>query len=190
MLLQILEEGKLTDSLGVSVDFRNTIIIMTSNVGAADVNRKGVGFGSSGGQSLADYEMLKSRLEDSAKKHFKPEFINRIDEIIVFHQLEKVHLREIVDLEFEKIIKRLNKHHIDLLYGTDVKDFLIERGFKPEYGARPLRRTVERYIEDPLAEKILQGDLKDGTTLRLLAGEDELIFETEDLPEGQKVTSK
>ncbi|MCJ8331987.1 MAG: ATP-dependent Clp protease ATP-binding subunit [Lentisphaeria bacterium] len=187
MLLQVLEEGKITDSLGVSIDFRNTVIIMTSNVGAQEVTKTNLGFNA--GNSDIDHDELDSRLQKAAKKFFKPEFLNRIDDIIVFHQLGKDDLREIVDIEFNKIIKRLMKHEINILYDDKVKDFLIETGYKPEYGARPIRRVVERYVEDPLAEKILQKEITDGMTIRLTAGDKEIIFE-QDTDHSVKLTTK
>ena len=132
-------------------------------------------------ENVFSLSVMKERLQDAAKKKFRPEFINRIDEIIVFHTLEKDDLRKIVDLEMSQICKRLQKHEISLKYDNVVKDFLIEQGYKPEYGARPIRRIVERFVEDPLAEEIIGGKVKDGETIRLKPGEKELIFEKIDI---------
>ena len=176
MLLQILEEGHLTDSLGVKVDFRSTIVILTSNVGTDDL-RKGGGLGFVPEQTSAlDYKALKDRLEEAAKKKFRPEFINRVDEIIVFRRLEKDDLRRIVDLEVSKVRQRLEAQHIRVEYGEAVKDFLITRGYKPEYGARPLRRMVERYIEDPLAEELLKHSFHENDVVELCVEGDRVTF--------------
>ncbi len=178
MLLQILEEGHITDSLGVRVDFRNTIVIMTSNVGAQEFGRQGtLGFVNAEKQADAEeYAVLKERLEEAAKKKFRPEFINRVDDIIVFRQLEKSDLRKIIDIEIRKIQDRLKNHHITLTYGEPVKDLLIEKGYRPEYGARPLRRVVERYIEDPLAEELLRGSIKREMAVAIEEIEGRLVF--------------
>ncbi len=176
MLLQILEEGQLTDSLGVKVDFRNTIIILTSNVGASEMNKEGnLGFL---GSTVLDnnYELLKSHLEKAAKKKFRPEFINRLDEIIVFRQLGKEDLVNIVELEIEKIQERLDYHEIKLRYDDSIIDFIIAEGYNPEYGARPMRRLVERYIEDQLAEEILRRNFSKGSVVRIELDGKKLLF--------------
>ena len=176
MLLQILEDGHLSDSLGVKVDFRNTIIILTSNVGAEAIKNEGsLGFIKTGTLD-GDYEQLKQQLEKAAKKKFRPEFINRLDDIIVFRQLSKEDLGKIVDIEIGKIQKRLKYHGITLKYGEDVKAFLINEGFTPEYGARPLRRIVEKFIEDQLAEEILRRSFKKESTLRIELDGKKLLF--------------
>ncbi|MBR2372916.1 MAG: ATP-dependent Clp protease ATP-binding subunit [Lentisphaeria bacterium] len=155
-LLQILEEGRITDSLGRRVDFRNTIIIMTSNVGAAELSRStGLGFaGSLEANPGAD------RLLNVAKRTFKPEFLNRIDDIIVFRKLEKKDFIAIVDIELEKLRKRLEKRGLALEISEEAREFIVDRGNTPEYGARPLRRAVERLLEDPLSEGLLRGDFE------------------------------
>ena len=179
MLLQILEDGQLTDSLGVKVDFRNTIVVLTSNIGAKEIAHSGgLGFIKSG-VAGNDYELLKERLEEAAKKSFRPEFLNRVDEVIVFRQLDKNDLRKIIDIEIGKVMERLKRHQITLKYGKEVRDFLIELDEKPEFGARPLRRTVERHLEDPLAEEILRRGLAKGVTLQLIPGDKKLDFKTE-----------
>ncbi len=158
ILLQILEEGKLTDSLGRTVDFRNTVVIMTSNIGA-DLIRKGSGLGFGEASVHADYDRLKSHMLEESKRVFKPELLNRIDDIIVFRQLNRVDVSQILDLEVSKVKERLAARKIELHLTEAAREFLIGKGFDPSYGARPLRRAVERYLEDPLAEEILRGHL-------------------------------
>ena len=176
MLLQILEEGHLSDSLGVKVNFRNTIIILTSNVGADEIKNEGnLGFIRSGTLD-GNYDLLKEQLEKAAKKKFRPEFINRLDDIVVFNQLDKDDLGKIIDIEIDKIQKRLSYHGIKLKYDQKVKEFLIDEGFTPEYGARPLRRVVERFIEDQLAEEILRRNFKKDTVLRIELDGKKLLF--------------
>lgn len=155
LLLQILEEGRLTDSIGRKIDFRNTIIIMTSNLGA-DLIRKSteVGFGAK--ENVMDYKSMQEKIEGSVKKHFKPEFINRLDSLVIFKTLDKEALRLVVDLEFQKLKNRLHKKQIEVSIDNAARDLLVEKGYLPEMGARPLRRIIEQYLEDPLAEKILQ----------------------------------
>ncbi|SCA62381.1 Probable ATP-dependent Clp protease ATP-binding subunit [Chlamydiales bacterium SCGC AG-110-M15] len=155
LLLQILEEGRLTDSFGRKVDFRNTIVIMTSNLGA-DLIRKSteVGFGAADEPSLDD-AVVKEKIEGAVKKHFKPEFINRLDDTVIFKTLTKVFLREIIELEVTQVQKRLEKKFITIHLDDEAKELLVDKGFQPEMGARPLRRTIEQYLEDPLAEKVL-----------------------------------
>lgn len=154
LLLQILEEGRLTDSLGRKVDFRNTIIIMTSNLGA-DLIRKSteVGFGAQGNH--LEYKVIQEKIEAAVKKHFKPEFINRLDGLVIFKTLDKEALKKIVGLEVAKLKSRLGRKQVLLEMNDDAKDFLVESGFQPEMGARPLRRIIEQNLEDPLAEKLL-----------------------------------
>ncbi len=154
LLLQIMEEGKITDSMGRKIDFKNTIIIMTSNLGA-DLIRKSteVGFGAS--DNLMDYKLMQEKIEGAVKKHFKPEFINRLDSTVIFKTLDKEALKAVVKLEFDKLKSRLEKKHILIDIDAQATDLLVEKGYQPEMGARPLRRTIEQYLEDPLAEKLL-----------------------------------
>ena len=155
MLLQILEEGHLTDSLGRKVDFRNTIVIMTSNVGSVELGKGGVlGFA---GESSKDTKQTE-RLISVAKKHFKPEFINRVDEIIIFNRLSNSDLISIIDIELDKLRQRLAARGLKLSVSTQVKEYLLTRDYDPDFGARPLRRAVEHFLEDPLAEAILRGE--------------------------------
>lgn len=160
ILLQILEEGKVTDSLGRKIDFKNTIIIMTSNVGAAMAKKQtSLGFGVTTEPS-SDQEVMKEKILAEAKIHFKPELLNRLDNILVFRHLDKPELTKIVDLEVRKIIERLQEQEIELVLDTSAKDLLIEKGYDPANGARPMRRAVEKYIEDPMSEEILRETFK------------------------------
>ena len=159
VLLQILEEGRLTDTLGRRVDFRNTVVIMTSNIGASMMNQNAtMGFNGSR-TSSEDFERISNQLLEAAKKQFKPEFINRVDDIVVFRKLDREDLAEIIKLELDKVKTRLSDKGRTLTIEPEVIDFLIEKGYKPEFGARPLRRAVERFLEDELAEAILLGSL-------------------------------
>jgi ATP-dependent Clp protease ATP-binding subunit ClpC len=168
LLLQILEEGTITDSLGRKIDFRNTIIIMTSNVGASSIKRQTtLGFGAMS-EDQADHEGMKDKILEESKRYFKPEFLNRLDDLVVFHMLEKVDLNQIVDLEVAKLVKRLAEKEIALTLTQDARDFLSEKGFDPAYGARPMRRAVERFLEDPLAEALLRGSVKTGDAVNVV----------------------
>jgi ATP-dependent Clp protease ATP-binding subunit ClpC len=174
LLLQILEEGKITDSLGRKIDFRNTIIIMTSNVGAELIKKQTMGFGAP--RDTADYETMRDKILDETKRVFKPEFLNRLDEIIVFHTLEKSDLMKIVDLEVNKVKRRLQMKEIEIRLDQAAHDFVIEKGYDPTYGARPMRRAVERYLEDPLAEELLRGGVKAGDLVDVTAENGKLVF--------------
>ena len=162
LLLQILEEGMITDSLGRKIDFRNTIIIMTSNVGAQTIKRQtSLGFGAmSEGES--DFEGMKEKIMEEAKKEYKPEFLNRLDDLVVFKMLEKDSLSSIVNLEIDKFLVRLREKEIELELEDSARDFLITEGYDPNFGARPMRRAVERHLEDPLAEALLRAEFKAG----------------------------
>tara|TARA_Y100000385_G_scaffold258894_1_gene287245 strand:+ start:43 stop:2541 length:2499 start_codon:yes stop_codon:yes gene_type:complete len=178
LLLQILEEGMVTDSFGRKIDFRNTIIILTSNVGASSIKRQtSLGFGAMQ-EDEADFDGMKEKILDEAKKQFKPEFLNRLDDTVVFHMLEKKALNVIVDLECSKLFTRLEDKSITLKMDKNAREFLMEKGYDPNYGARPMRRAVERYIEDPLAEALLRADIKEGDTVKVTRKKDakELTF--------------
>jgi ATP-dependent Clp protease ATP-binding subunit ClpC len=176
LLLQILEEGKVTDSLGRKIDFRNTIIIMTSNVGAELIKKQtSLGFGAAS-RDEDNYEHMREKILDETKKVFKPEFINRLDDLIVFHTLTKPDLLKIVDLEVAKVTKRVRAKRIEIALDQSAHDFLIEKGYDPTYGARPMRRAVERFLEDPLAEEILRGHIKEGDTVPVTADKTKLVF--------------
>ena len=172
LLLQILEEGQVTDNFGRKIDFRNTIVIMTSNVGAESIKRQtSLGFGAMSTDN-ADNDAIKGKVMESAKKFFKPEFLNRLDDIVSFRMLEKGELSRIVDLEVRKVLVRLRNKKIELVMEESGRDFLIKEGYDPQYGARPMRRAVEKHIEDPLAEHILRGDVKEGDTVRVTYDEE------------------
>ncbi|MBC9867013.1 MAG: AAA domain-containing protein [Opitutae bacterium] len=177
LLLQVLEDGRLTDSLGRVVDFRNTIIIMTSNVGARLIQREtSLGFGKLTGPAN-NFEWIKEKILEESKRIFKPEFLNRINELVVFHSLRREDLVKIVDIELREVIKRLQRHDINLSMSAEAKEYLIDKGYDEKYGARPLRRAVERYLEDPLAESILRGNLKKGEPILVVVEKDEIKFE-------------
>ena len=175
ILLQILEEGKLTDSLGRSVDFRNTVVIMTSNLGA-DLLRKGGGLGFTKTEGAADYEALKKQMLEEAKRVFRPELLNRVDDVIVFRPLLKEDVEKILDLEISKIKTRLSAKNIELQLTAPAREFLITKGFDPLYGARPMRRAVERYLEDPLAEELLRGNIIKSEVVEVTVSDDRLKF--------------
>ncbi|MBE6390400.1 MAG: ATP-dependent Clp protease ATP-binding subunit [Lentisphaerae bacterium] len=169
MLLQILEEGRLTDTLGRKVDFRNTVVIMTSNVGAAELSGTGtLGFAV---DKAADSLKVEERFMAIAKKYFKPEFINRLDEVVIFRQLDKHDLMKIIDLELDKLREKLAEKNLTFKVSPAVKEFLLDRDFEPEYGARPLRRAVEHWIGDPLAEEILRGTFDRASGVSVDVGE-------------------
>ena len=176
LLLQVLEDGRLTDSIGRAVDFRNTIIIMTSNVGA-DMMQRTTSMGFDAGSSTAgDFEKLKDRLMDETKRAFKPEFLNRLTEIVFFRPLTKEHMGRIVGLEIAKVVKRVAAQDIPIVLEPAAIAFLIDHGYDEKFGARPLRRAVERHLEDPLAEAILRGTLHKGEPVVVSANEKELTF--------------
>jgi len=177
MLLQILEEGRLTDSLGRSVDFRNTVVIMTSNLGAQEMSKTSA-LGFSPSNESADYKKLKEMMLGMAKKSFKPELLNRLDEMIVFRQLTKEDLETIISLELTHIQNRILRRDIELKITKTARTFLIEKGYDKSYGARQLRRTVERYLEDPLAEAILRGEILDGSVVSVRGNKKGLVFKT------------
>ena len=176
-LLQILEEGRLTDAQGRTVDFKNTVIIMTSNLGTRDLHKKAVGFHAA--DDDFNYEYMKEKVTEELKKHFRPEFINRIDEIIVFHELTMDELKLIVDLMLARVLEQLETQQLDLVLTDDAKEFLGNKGYDPELGARPLRRAIQRLLEDPLSERVLLGEFKAGMTILvgLDSENDELTFE-------------
>ncbi|MFV8225901.1 ATP-dependent Clp protease ATP-binding subunit [Christiangramia aquimixticola] len=168
MLLQVLDDGYLTDSLGRKIDFRNTIIIMTSNIGARKLKDfgQGVGFGTTAQKSQVD-DNARSVIENALKKAFAPEFLNRIDDVMIFNSLERADIHKIIDIELEKLFERIHGLGYDLTLTDKAKDFIAEKGFDKQYGARPLNRAIQKYIEDALAEEIITSNLKEGDTITM-----------------------
>ena len=175
ILLQILEDGRLTDSLGRTVDFRNTILIMTSNVGAETLKKQGV-LGFAKQDKETGYEKMRERLLEEAKKTFRPEFLNRLDEVIVFRNLPRDELLKIGDLEMAKVKERLTEQEISIELDKKAMEFLINKGYDEKFGARPLRRVISRYIEDKLSDEILKGTYKKGAKIKITADKKKLIF--------------
>jgi ATP-dependent Clp protease ATP-binding subunit ClpC len=170
-----LEEGKLTDGQGRVVNFRNTIILMTSNVGSDTIRRQST-LGFSPITDEASYEKARERVLEEAKKTFRPEFLNRLDDLIVFRSFTKPDLIQILNLEVEKVIERLKGKNIKLELDEAAKDFLVEKGYDPQYGARPMRRAVEKFLEDSLAEEILRGNLQPGEPILVTSNKEKLVF--------------
>ena len=165
ILLQILEEGKLTDAQGRRVDFRNTIVIMTSNIGASQISKnQGFGFAVGDEQGLS-YEEMKSRVMGELKKVFRPELLNRIDEIIVFHKLSKEEITVIIDLNMRRLREQMALHSVTIELTDEAKELLVDKGYDPAMGARPLRRAIQRLIEDPLADYVLGRAIEPGSTI-------------------------
>jgi ATP-dependent Clp protease ATP-binding subunit ClpC len=181
ILLQVLDDGQLTDSLGRRVDFKNTIIIMTSNIGTKDI--KNIGSYGFGGESEADqYSHLKSTVEEAMKKLFNPEFLNRLDEAIVFRNLEREDILQIIDIELKDLYKNMHDNKMVLTLDQSAKNFLVDKGFDQKYGARPLKRAIQKYVEDPLAEEILRGSFKEGAKIlaKHFENTDHIVFIDED----------
>jgi len=176
ILLQVLEDGRLTDSKGRTVDFRNTIIIMTSNVGAQRVGQtRRMGFGADS-NDLLGYERMKENMLAELKKSFRPEFLNRVDDIIIFHTLEQEQTRQIVELMLKNVTERLRERDIELNVTSEAADHLARAGFDPQYGARPLRRAIQHQVEDSLSEEILSGRVSLGDKVEAYVEEDILRF--------------
>ncbi|MBO4949073.1 MAG: ATP-dependent Clp protease ATP-binding subunit [Peptococcaceae bacterium] len=178
ILLQVLDDGRLTDSQGRTVDFKNTVIIMTSNIGASYIKNSTVGFGTAGNgeENKAEYDKMKSRVMEALKATFRPEFLNRVDETIVFHALEKEHIMQIVDLMMKDLHKRLAEQNITMEVTAEAKAKLVEDGYDPAYGARPLRRTIQRQVEDPLAEDLLRGRYQAGDVVKVDVTKDGVVL--------------
>lgn len=166
ILLQVLDDGTLTDSLGRRVDFKNAILIMTSNIGTKDLRNFGQ-FGFGVDSSKGRYESIKSTIEDAVKRVFNPEFLNRIDDTIIFHNLEREHILQIIDIQMKDLVKRMTSMNITLELTKSAKEFIGEKGFDPAFGARPLKRALQRYVEDALAEEILRGKFNDGNKVKI-----------------------
>ncbi|MGD6960534.1 ATP-dependent protease ATP-binding subunit ClpC [Rossellomorea aquimaris] len=179
ILLQVLEDGRLTDSKGRTVDFRNTVLIMTSNVGAQSLkSNKYVGFNIQDGKQ--DYKDMKGKVMEELKRAFRPEFLNRIDEIIVFHSLEKDHLKEIVTLMSNQLTKRLKEQDIHLELSAAAKEKIADEGFDPEYGARPLRRAIQKHVEDRLSEELLRGKVLTGQNILIDVEDSEFVVKVKE----------
>jgi len=191
ILLQILDDGRLTDSKGRNIDFKNTIIIMTSNVGARSIeNPSALGFSVADNDETARYEKMKETVMDEMKKMFRPEFLNRLDDTIIFHQLTKPEIRSIVNIMLQDLISRLGTQNMQLSIPDEVKDELAKEGYSPSYGARPLRRVIQRKIEDELSEQILLGRFKEGDSIAASMKDGAIVFEkTSDKP-GKKATTQ
>jgi len=183
ILLQILDEGHITDGLGRKIDFKNTILIMTSNIGARQVT-KGGGFGFSRDDADSNYDSMRDRIIEQVRQAFNPEFLNRVDELVVFRQLLKSDMVRIIDIVLDEVLARLAERDITISVSQDAKEFMADKGFDPVYGARPLKRTIQRYIEDPLAEEILRGRFNDHSTIQIDCKDDEMEFsEVEFVPD-------
>jgi ATP-dependent Clp protease ATP-binding subunit ClpC len=192
MLLQIMEEGRLTDSFGRHVDFKNVILIMTSNIGAELIkSQSGFGFGRRSEEHT--YEKMKEMLNKEIERHFRPEFVNRLDDVIVFKNLTREDLQKIVHLELNKVRGRLAERNLTLELAPDAVEFLIEKGYNPDFGARPLRRAIEQNVEDHLSESILRGEFKGADAIVVSVRDDHLYFDAQkrkaDVPEPHPVGS-
>ena len=176
LLLQILDDGRLTDSQGHIVDFKNTILIMTSNLGGEFINKTKRGLGFVEESNEANYESMKSIVMDEVKRTFRPEFLNRLDEIIVFHTLSKAHIEKIIDILLGDLRKRLSERGIKILVSEQAKELIISKGFDPIYGARPLKREIQKMIEDPLSEDLLSDRFEDGDTIVIGASSGKIVF--------------
>jgi ATP-dependent Clp protease ATP-binding subunit ClpC len=193
MLLQIMEEGRLTDNVGRVVDFKNTILIMTTNIGAEQISAKrDWGFGGARPVNAeASYNDMKQKLKDEMEKAFRPEFLNRLDDIIVFRSLTNEDLKSIIDIELAKVCKRLLEKGLKLNLSDEAKEFIISKGSNKEYGARPLRRAIEQYLEDPMSEDLLRGAFAGKDVINVLvreeAGEKKLFFEAVTTGQGELV---
>jgi ATP-dependent Clp protease ATP-binding subunit ClpB len=171
VLLQVLDDGRLTDGQGRTVDFRNSILIMTSNLGSDRIRNY------SGETAGTGYEMMKLSVLEELRKSFRPEFLNRIDEIVVFHSLRSEHIRRIVDIQFERLRQRLAARHITAELTDEAKDHLVRVGYEPDYGARPLKRAIQRELENRLAKALLEGKVRDGQSIRIDSKRGEITFE-------------
>jgi ATP-dependent Clp protease ATP-binding subunit ClpC len=180
MLLQIMEEGHLSDARGRKVDFRNAIIVMTSNVGADMIKRQaGIGFTMKRDEATEErqaYDEMRKKLMESLRRVFRPEFINRVDSVMVFHSLTKENIREIVDLELQKVAHRLEENAIVLTSSTEAVDLLADLGYDADMGARPLKRVIQQKVEDPLSDALLSGQFEDGDTILVDVQEGEIIL--------------
>ena len=168
MLLQVLDDGYLTDSLGRKVNFQNTIIIMTSNIGARQIKDFGIGVGFETSSLKAQTEEHeKSVIKNALKKTFSPEFLNRIDDIVIFNSLDKKHMLKIIEIELDKVVKRINKLGFEINISRKAKEFLVEKGYDKKYGARPLNRAIQKYLEDLIAQEIVSDSIKERDLIKV-----------------------
>jgi ATP-dependent Clp protease ATP-binding subunit ClpC len=171
ILLQVLDEGHLTDNYGRQIDFKNTVVIMTSNVGARDIT-KGKGLGFTTGDSVQSFERMQEKVKEELKVVFNPEFLNRLDDIIVFHPLNREHISQIVSILLKDVRKRLAEDELTIKLTDTATELLVRNGYDEAYGARPLKRSIQKYIEDPLSEKILLGEFAKGDEIEVDAAPD------------------
>ncbi len=176
VLLQVLDDGRLTDGQGRTVDFRNTLLILTSNLGAEFLVNLGEG---------QDVDAVRDDVMGAVRANFRPEFLNRLDEIILFHRLKRNQMAAIVDIQLGRLRALLEDRKITLELDDGARDWLAERGYDPAYGARPLKRVIQKQVQDPLAEKMLAGEIADGAIVRVTAGTDRLLFEAADQAAGE-----
>jgi len=167
ILLQILDEGHVTDGLGRKVDFKNTVLIMTSNIGAREINKSGGAFGFSKSDAQSDYESMREKLIEQTKKLFNPEFLNRVDDVVVFRQLDREDMLKIIDIVIAEMLSKVSDRNIKIDLSRSAKEYLADNGFDPQYGARPLRRTIQKHVENPIAEELLKGKFGDGSIIRV-----------------------
>ena len=179
ILLQILEEGRLTDSFGRKIDFRNTIVIMTSNLGA-DLIRRSTEMGFGAKADTMDYHTIEEKIRTAATKHYKPEFLNRLNAMVIFHPLSKENLKEVIRIEIDKLQDRLRRRQVTIHLDDKAIEFLVEKGYQPEMGARPIRRTIEEYLEDPLAERLLLNP-DEGRKCLVTAKEEKIVIVDEEV---------
>ena len=167
VLLQVLDDGRLTDGQGRTVDFKNTMIIMTSNLGAEYLTAL---------REDEDSESVREQVMSVVRASFRPEFLNRVDEIILFHRLKRKEMGAIVDIQLQRLLKLLADRKIELELDGDAREWLADKGYDPVYGARPLKRVIQKFVQDPLAEQILGGHIPDGSTVKVTSGSDRLLF--------------
>jgi ATP-dependent Clp protease ATP-binding subunit ClpC len=185
-LLQILEDGRLTDAQGKTVDFKNTVLIMTSNLGTKNLGQQALGFSSQADEESV-YDRMKAQVDDELKRHFRPEFLNRIDETIVFHQLTRVEVKSIVDLMLKRVQSQLKAKDLDIELTEEAKTWMADNGYDAELGARPLRRTIQRQIEDALSERLLWNEFNAGQLIVVDIEDDEVVFRAVDAPDTPEV---
>jgi ATP-dependent Clp protease ATP-binding subunit ClpB len=173
VLLQVLDDGRLTDGQGRTVDFKNTIVIMTSNIGSPVIQE----FYTAGKLNPKDHAEMEKLVQTELKTHFRPEFLNRVDDIIIFHSLDESQISRIVDIQLERLGKRLAQQNLTLDVDKSAKTFLAKEGYDPQFGARPLKRAIQEHLLDPLATKLLEGEFKPGERIKVSTNDGELVFQ-------------